>query len=76
VDAQDGISVDDIKLTGPFDLYVIGPAQTMETALRIPGGVVASVEGGGGSVTIDRREVVEVTAVRKPTTLQYARPAS
>jgi len=68
--------VDGTRLGGPFELYVIGPAQTMETALRIPGGVVASVDGGGGSVTVERREVVEVTAVRKPTTLQYARPAS
>jgi uncharacterized protein YlxW (UPF0749 family) len=77
VDAQDGtIAVDATKLSGPFELYVIGPPQTMETALRIPGGVVASVEGAGGSVTVERREVVEVTAVRKATTLQYARPAS
>jgi uncharacterized protein YlxW (UPF0749 family) len=77
LDAQDGgIAVDGIRLIGPFAVSVIGPAQTMETALRIPGGVVASVEGAGGSVNVDRRAVVEVTAVRKATTLQYARPAS
>ena len=77
VDAQEGgVVVDGARLTGPFELHVIGPAQTMETALRIPGGVVASVEGAGGSVNVDRREEVEVTAVRKAATLQYARPAS
>jgi uncharacterized protein YlxW (UPF0749 family) len=77
VDAQDGgVVVDGTKLTGPFELHVIGPSQTMDTALRIPGGVVASVQGAGGSVNVDRREVVEVTAVRKAAPLQYARPAS
>jgi uncharacterized protein YlxW (UPF0749 family) len=78
LDAQEGggIAVDGTRLIGPFAVSVIGPAQTMETALRIPGGVVASVEGAGGSVNVDRRAVVEVTAVRKATTLQYARPAS
>jgi uncharacterized protein YlxW (UPF0749 family) len=48
----------------------------MQTALQIPGGVVASVNSAGGSVTMEQRSTVEVTAVRKATTLQYARPAS
>ncbi|WP_285687014.1 DUF881 domain-containing protein [Actinoplanes sp. NBRC 103695] len=77
VDAQEGgISVDGVRVAGPFVLFVIGPSATMETALNIPGGVVASVEGDGGSVNVERREVVEVTAKHKTTTLQYARPVS
>jgi uncharacterized protein YlxW (UPF0749 family) len=48
----------------------------MQTALQIPGGVVASVNSDGGSVTLEQRTMVEVTALRKATTLQYARPAS
>jgi uncharacterized protein YlxW (UPF0749 family) len=48
----------------------------MQTALQIPGGVVASVESAGGSVAMDQRSLVEVTAVRKATDLQYARPVS
>lgn len=77
VDAQEGgIAVDGERMAGPYTLSVIGPPQTMETALNIPGGVVASVEGDGGSVQVERREVVDVTALRKATTLQYARPVS
>lgn len=77
VDAQEGgIGVDGVRLSGPYTLFVIGPSATMETALNIPGGVVASVEGDGGSVNVERREVVEVTAKHKTTTLQYARPVS
>ncbi len=71
-----GIVVDGIRLNGPYTLWVIGAPQTMQTALQIPGGVVASVSSAGGSVTMEARSMVEVTAVRKPTGLQYARPVS
>jgi uncharacterized protein YlxW (UPF0749 family) len=77
VDAEGGgIVVDDKRLTGPYTLWVIGVPQTMQTALQIPGGVVASVNSAGGSVTMEPRTMVEVTAVRKATSLQYARPVS
>jgi uncharacterized protein YlxW (UPF0749 family) len=77
VDAEaGGIVVDDKRLTGPYTLWVIGVPQTMQTALQIPGGVVASVNSAGGSVTMEPRAMVEVTAVRKATSLQYARPVS
>ena len=71
-----GLVVDDIRLSGPYVLEVIGSPPTMQTALQIPGGVVASVNSGGGSVTVEQRSLVEVTALRKATTLQYARPVS
>ncbi|MEV4346757.1 DUF881 domain-containing protein [Actinoplanes sp. NPDC049596] len=77
VDAEGGgIIADGQRLTGPYTLTVIGVPQTMQTALQIPGGVVASVNSGGGSVTMEQRTMVEVTAVRDATTLRYARPAS
>jgi uncharacterized protein YlxW (UPF0749 family) len=77
VDATNGgIVVDGKRLTGPYTLWVIGVPQTMQTALQIPGGVVASVNSLGGSVTMEPRTMVEVTAVRKATSLRYARPVS
>jgi uncharacterized protein YlxW (UPF0749 family) len=77
VDAQGGgIDADGTRLDGPWTLWVIGSPQTMQTALQIPGGVVASVQGAGGSVTMEPQTMVEVTAVRKASTLQYAHPAS
>jgi uncharacterized protein YlxW (UPF0749 family) len=77
VDAEGGgLIADDVRLSGPYTLDVIGQPQTMQTALQIPGGVVASVNSGGGSVTLEQRTMVEVTALRKATALQYARPAS
>jgi uncharacterized protein YlxW (UPF0749 family) len=77
VDAQGGgIDADGTRLTGPWTLWVIGSPQTMQTALQIPGGVVASINGAGGSVTMEAQTMVEVTAVRKAGSLQYAKPAS
>ena len=77
VDADGGgISVDGERLRGPYVLTVIGVPQTMQTALEIPGGVVASVNSGGGSVTMEQRSSVDVTAVREAGSLQYARPVS
>ncbi|MFI1988885.1 DUF881 domain-containing protein [Actinoplanes sp. NPDC020271] len=74
--AGGGIIADGDRLSGPFRLLVIGSPETMRTALQIPGGVVASVKSDGGSVTMDSQAMVEVTAVRKATALQYARPVS
>ncbi|MDY7085400.1 MAG: DUF881 domain-containing protein [Actinomycetota bacterium] len=77
VDAEGGgILADGQNLSGPYVLTVIGQPSVMQTALQIPGGVVASVNSGGGSVTLEQRTLVEVTAVRDAKTLQYARPAS
>jgi uncharacterized protein YlxW (UPF0749 family) len=77
VDAGSGaVTVDGKRLTGPYTIWVIGVPQTMQTALQIPGGVVASVNSAGGSVTMEARDLVEVTALHKATSLQYAHPVS
>jgi len=76
VDAGDGVLVGGEKLTGPYELTVIGDPDTMDTALKIPGGVVADVSRDGGTVSTVKRDVVDVTATREPTALRYARPVS
>ncbi|MEN3614328.1 DUF881 domain-containing protein [Plantactinospora sp. ZYX-F-223] len=76
LDADGGISVSGRRLTGPYMISVIGDPKTMQTALNIPGGVVASVSGDGGNVAIQEREVVDVTALSPPKDLQHARPVS
>ncbi|MGC4807779.1 DUF881 domain-containing protein [Micromonospora sp. DT233] len=68
--------VDGRSLTGPFTITVIGDPTTMATALRIPGGVAASVAGDGGNVIVEDREVAEVSAVHDPVKLEHARPVS
>lgn len=76
LDAEGGITVDGDHLTAPYTIDVIGEPRTMETALKIPGGVVESVGNDNGTVIVQERDVVEVSARAAPTSLQYARPAS
>ncbi|SCG67843.1 DUF881 domain-containing protein [Micromonospora halophytica] len=68
--------VDGRSLSGPFTITVIGDPTTMSTALKIPGGVAATVAGDGGNVIVEEREVAEVSALHGPMKLEYARPVS
>lgn len=78
VDADGGgVVIDGEPLASPYVLTAIGDPQTLAPALNLPGGVVESVHRGGGTVTVQEEPGgVEVTALRAPTALQHARPAS
>ncbi|WP_018255794.1 DUF881 domain-containing protein [Salinispora mooreana] len=75
LDGEEGsLFVDGRLLTGPYTITVIGDPATMRTALNIPGGVVATVDGDGGTVIVEDREVTEVSALHAPIELEHARP--
>lgn len=75
LDGENGsLFVDGRLLTGPYTMTVIGDPATMRTALNIPGGVVATVDGDGGTVIVEEREVAEVSALHAPIELEHARP--
>ncbi|WP_326553581.1 DUF881 domain-containing protein [Micromonospora sp. NBC_01813] len=76
LDADGGVDVGGLRLTGPYEVLVIGDASTMRTALNIPGGVVASVSGDGGTVIVEELDVVDVSTLSEPMQLRYARPVS
>ncbi|MEH1169548.1 DUF881 domain-containing protein [Micromonospora sp. CPCC 205539] len=76
LNGDNGLVVEGRRLVGPFTITVIGDPATMRTALNIPGGVVASVQGDGGNVTVEEREVVEVSALHAAIKLEHARPVS
>jgi uncharacterized protein YlxW (UPF0749 family) len=76
VDSGDGISVGGVQLSDPYTIQVIGDPQILKPALNIPGGVVESVRGRGGSVTIQQPEIVKVTALHRGAPLKNARPVS
>ncbi len=76
-DAEGGVVVDGTTLRAPYTLTVIGDPQTLAPALHLPGGVVESVQRGGGTVTVHEQPGgVEVTAVRAPVILQHAQTVS
>lgn len=75
VDGDRGIVVDGEALTPPYRWTVIGDPATMDRALEIPGGALATVRTAGAEATTSREDRVEVTAVRVPQEPQFADPA-
>lgn len=76
LDDSGNLEVDGESLSAPYTLTVIGDPRTMRTALEIPGGVVSDVSKDGGTVTMDERQKVTVSALRRAQPPQYARPTS
>ena len=70
------VMVDGVELAAPYRLVVIGPAQTMRTALTIPGGVADAVGRDDGNVIVDEPGTVRVDTLHREEDLRYARPAS
>jgi uncharacterized protein YlxW (UPF0749 family) len=66
------LSIDGHVLRAPYSFVVIGSPQDMATAMSIPGGVVSTVGGRGGSVDIVQSERVVVDALRPLDEPQYA----
>jgi uncharacterized protein YlxW (UPF0749 family) len=73
-DGGGGLVVDGTTLTGPYHITVIGPADTMRTALTIPGGVADAVARDGGTVVVEEPGRVTVDALHAPAELRHARP--
>ena len=73
-DAADGVVVDGTTISSPYRWTVIGDPSTLETALEIPGGAMASLRGDGARTTISQEDRVEVSTTREPTEPQYATP--
>lgn len=77
VDGEGGIVVDGTQLTPPYTLEVIGEPHTLERALNIYGGFVATVERPpiSGKVDIEQSQNVEVATLAEPWQPEYAEPA-
>jgi uncharacterized protein YlxW (UPF0749 family) len=73
-DRDGGIVVDGQKITSPYRWKVIGDPSTLETALEIPGGAMATVRTAGAVPTITQKELVTVDATREPQAPQFATP--
>ncbi|MCB7137539.1 DUF881 domain-containing protein [Cellulosimicrobium marinum] len=73
-DGPDGIVVDGTTISSPFRWTVIGDPSTIETALEIPGGAMASLRSDGARTAITQRDSVTVGTTREPGTPQYATP--
>lgn len=62
-DDGDAISISGTKVSLPLIVIAVGEPQTIATALQIPGGIAETIRAGGGSITIDRKDSVQVPAL-------------
>ncbi|MQA35381.1 DUF881 domain-containing protein [Modestobacter roseus] len=69
------LSVDGTPVEEPYTVLVIGPPQSMETALKIPNGSVDRLTRRLGTVAIRQSDLVVVDALRPVRTPQYAEPS-
>lgn len=75
LDGDDGVVVDGVALRPPYRFAVVGDADTLASAVAIPGGVVDTVGELGGRAEVSTEERVVVSALRPLVEPQYARPA-
>jgi uncharacterized protein YlxW (UPF0749 family) len=69
-----GVEIDGIKLAQPYVILAIGDAQTMASAMGIPGGLSENVRQLGASITVTQRSDLTVGALHALREPRYARP--
>ncbi len=74
VDSANGIVVDGRTIHPPYAWTAIGDPPTMETALEIPGGAMASVRADGAHTRIQQLTEVRIRAITEPSAPTYATP--
>jgi len=72
--APGGLRIDGTLLTSPYVLDVIGEPHTLQGALSLVDGPIAQFKDAGATVEVDQEKALDITAVRKPTTSQFAQP--
>ena len=69
------IRVNDALLSGPFTVWAIGNPANLESALRMPGGLVEKLMLEPlGMITIERRSDIKIPAFSGSLRYEYARP--
>ncbi|WP_019145761.1 DUF881 domain-containing protein [Aeromicrobium massiliense] len=76
VDEGDEVRVGGRTVTRPFVIEAIGDPDTLAEAMRIRGGLLDRVENSGGTLDIDTRDTVTITALADTQDPEYAQPSS
>lgn len=74
VDTSAGLTVNGHSISPPYEWRAIGDPQTLAVALDIPGGALASMRNVGAQVSMEQRDLVQITAVRPVQEPDYAEP--
>ncbi|WP_313279167.1 DUF881 domain-containing protein [Timonella senegalensis] len=73
-DTDQGVVIDGVVVAAPYQWKAIGDANTMQPALEIPGGAMASIRGNGGEGNISVLDTVEIKSVVEVREPEFARP--
>lgn len=73
--ADDVLVVDGTVIAAPFEIEAIGDADTLATAMGIPGGVIDAFAADGIEADVRKEATVVVDAVRPAQTPEFAQPA-
>lgn len=68
------LRVDGVPIRSPYKLLAIGDAQTLASAMAIPGGIVETVRGQGATITVTTEDSLRIDALHVPRAPRYARP--
>jgi len=74
-DRNSDVVADNVVVTRPIAIDVIGDGHALEEAARFRGGLVSQVQQYGGTVTISQETNISVTSTRSLPTNRYAHPA-
>jgi uncharacterized protein YlxW (UPF0749 family) len=72
--APGGLTIDRTLVTSPYVFDVIGDPHTLSGALELVDGPVAQFKDTDARVDVDELDSLDITAVRQPTSPQYAEP--
>lgn len=74
-DSGTTITVDGQPLRRPVVILAIGDAQTLASAMKIPGGIVNTVARVGASASVEQLSQVSIDALHTPRTTRFAKPS-
>jgi len=72
--APGGLEIDGTLISSPYVVDAIGDPHTLSGALNLVDGPVAQFRDADATVEIDEHDSLDITAVRQPSTPQYAQP--
>jgi len=67
-----GLEIDGVELTSPYVFDVIGDPHTLQGALSLSDGPIAEFEDSGATVDVQEQKALDITAVHKRTSSQFA----
>lgn len=74
-DATEGLQADGVTIASPVVLQAIGDPQTLEVALGIPGGALATLRTYDATTSITSAQELQIRSVRELRTPEVASPA-